>query len=86
MSAYGGYGTMPGDELGLCPCGHRDAMCHRANAARWCPGAHPTVAGVCPNGCGTTLFLGSGGHITCSWIDCSNPAAADELLQREVPA
>lgn len=35
--ASGSYGTMPGDELGLCPCGHRDAMCHRANAARWCP-------------------------------------------------
>jgi hypothetical protein len=28
---------LPGDEKGPCPCGHRDAMCHRANAARWCP-------------------------------------------------
>ncbi len=28
---------LPGDELGLCPCGHRAAMCHRTNAARWCP-------------------------------------------------
>lgn len=41
---------------------------------------HPRVAGVCPNGCGRTLFLGSGGHVTCSWIDCPNPAAPDELL------
>ena len=38
------------------------------------------VAGNCPMGCGSTLFLGSGGHITCSLISCPNPCAADGLL------
>lgn len=30
---------MPGDELGLCPCGHRAAMCHKVNAQKWCGGS-----------------------------------------------
>ena len=38
------------------------------------------VAGYCPHGCGHTLFVGSGGHITCSWALCPNPSAVDELL------
>lgn len=38
------------------------------------------VAGECPCGCGRTLFLGSAGRVTCSWSDCPNPAAADEML------
>lgn len=38
------------------------------------------VAGRCPMGCGETLTLGSGGHVTCSLIGCPNPTAADELL------
>lgn len=38
------------------------------------------VAGYCPMGCGHTLFVGSGGHITCSWAHCPNPSAVDELL------
>lgn len=41
------------------------------------------VAGQCPMGCGTTLFLGEGGHVTCSFVECSNPGAADELLERD---
>lgn len=40
----------------------------------------PKVAGECPMGCGATLFLGSGGHVTCSLIGCPRPTAADELL------
>lgn len=39
------------------------------------------ITGRCPMGCGATLFLGAGGHVTCSWIECPNPAAADELLR-----
>jgi hypothetical protein len=35
-------------------------------------------------GCGKTLFLGAGGYVTCSWIECPRPdAAADILLERE---
>lgn len=38
------------------------------------------VAGRCPMGCGETLFLGLGGHVTCSLIGCPDPCAADRLL------
>jgi hypothetical protein len=31
-------------------------------------------------GCGDTLILGEGGHVTCSWLECPRPTAADELL------
>jgi hypothetical protein len=31
-------------------------------------------------GCGETLFLGSGGHVTCSFVDCPDPSAADTVL------
>ena len=40
------------------------------------------VYGQCPMGCGATLFLGEGGHVTCSWHKCPEPGAADELLSR----
>lgn len=40
-----------------------------------------SVAGRCPMGCGSTLFLGAGGHVTCSFVDCPDPAAVDELLK-----
>jgi endogenous inhibitor of DNA gyrase (YacG/DUF329 family) len=44
------------------------------------------VQGSCP-ACGkTSLFLGDGGHVTCSRIDCPNPSAADQLLHGEQPA
>lgn len=39
-----------------------------------------TVQGYCPMGCGQTLFMGTGGHITCRRIDCSNPSAIDQIL------
>lgn len=38
------------------------------------------VQGYCPMGCGDTLFLGSGGHITCSYIGCAEPDAVSTLL------
>lgn len=44
------------------------------------PDAHPIVKGRCPMGCGETLFLGSGGHVTCRYLPCPNPCAADDLL------
>lgn len=39
-----------------------------------------TVAGECPMGCGRTLFLGEGGHVTCSLVGCPDPCAAADLL------
>lgn len=38
------------------------------------------VVGFCPMGCGQTLFLGSGGYVTCSWAECPNPSAVADLL------
>lgn len=38
------------------------------------------IQGHCPMGCGETLFLGDGGHVTCSWVECPRPTAVDELL------
>lgn len=40
------------------------------------------VMGKCPMGClGESLFLAEGGHVTCSWIECPDPSAADRLLR-----
>ncbi|MFE0353623.1 hypothetical protein ACFW2I_09025 [Streptomyces nigra] len=40
----------------------------------------PAVYGSCP-ACGSaSLYLGDGGHITCSSSDCPRPQLADELL------
>lgn len=38
------------------------------------------IRGHCPACGGTTLFLGSGGYITCSLINCPRPDAASVLL------
>lgn len=38
------------------------------------------VKGYCPMGCGQTLFLASGGHITCRLDVCPNPTAVDDIL------
>jgi hypothetical protein len=38
------------------------------------------VAGYCPMGCGSTLFLASGGHVTCSYVHCSRRDAVAGLL------
>ena len=40
----------------------------------------PKVAGYCPMGCGETLFLGDGGHVTCSLLACPNPTVVDAVL------
>lgn len=40
----------------------------------------PLVQGRCP-ACGTKgLFLGDGGYVTCSFIDCPQPDAATEVI------
>lgn len=40
----------------------------------------PRLLGRCPACGNTTLFRGSKGYITCSWLKCPNPGAAHELL------
>lgn len=47
--------------------------------------AHPLVKGRCPACNGSSLFLGSGGHVTCSRLDCPNPCAVDDQLHRGRP-
>lgn len=43
----------------------------------------PRVAGRCP-ACGRkSLFLASGGYVTCAARECRNPAAASDLLDPE---
>jgi hypothetical protein len=32
-------------------------------------------------GCGSTLFVGSGGYVTCSYIGCPEPDAVSTLLE-----
>jgi len=46
------------------------------------PEYFPRVKGNCPKGCGATLFLGSGGYVTCSYINCPEPDAASKLLSK----
>lgn len=38
------------------------------------------LQGYCPMGCGQTLFVGSGGYLTCSYLDCPRPAAVSDIL------
>lgn len=38
------------------------------------------VSGKCPMGCGESLFLGEGEHLTCSAHSCPDPTAADHML------
>ncbi|MFJ9633744.1 hypothetical protein ACIRU8_39230 [Streptomyces sp. NPDC101175] len=45
--------------------------------------AHQLVQGRCPACRGASLFLGSGGHVTCARLDCPNPCAVDDQLHRE---
>lgn len=47
--------------------------------------AHPNIQGRCPACRGASLFLGSGGYVTCSRLDCPNPCAADQLLHHTDP-
>jgi len=47
--------------------------------------ANPLVKGRCPACNGASLFLGTGGYVTCSRLDCPDPTAADDLLHRGRP-
>jgi hypothetical protein len=47
------------------------------------PKPFPSVQGRCPACGNSTLFVGTGGWITCSLDVCPNPSAADELLHGE---
>lgn len=38
------------------------------------------MEGRCPSCGNETLFLGVGGHVTCSWHECKQPEAATEAL------
>ncbi len=38
------------------------------------------VVGYCPMGCGQTLMLGTGGHVTCGHLPCPDPCAVDSIL------
>lgn len=42
----------------------------------------PEVQGHCPACRGSSLFLGSGGYVTCTRIDCPEPDAASTLLEQ----
>jgi hypothetical protein len=42
----------------------------------------PGVRGRCPACSRTTLILGAGGYVTCAHLDCPNPSAASEALDR----
>jgi hypothetical protein len=44
------------------------------------PKTFPSIHGRCPACRGDSLFIGTGGWVTCSRLDCPNPSAADELL------
>jgi hypothetical protein len=38
------------------------------------------VQGRCPQGCGDTLILRSGGYVTCTWEKCPDPGSVSDLL------
>ncbi|MEU0160240.1 DUF6085 family protein [Streptomyces sp. NPDC006261] len=45
----------------------------------------PDVQGRCPACGAASLFLGEGGHVTCSRSDCPDPCAADDMLGQGAP-
>lgn len=49
------------------------------------PVRFPLVQGLCPRCDGNSLFLGDGGYVTCSRLDCTNPSSASELLGVRFP-
>jgi hypothetical protein len=45
---------------------------------------NPRIANRCPS-CGhDALFIGSGGWLVCSWLECKNPGAAGDAIQAAV--
>lgn len=43
---------------------------------------YPRVRGRCPECFGSSLFLGEGGYVTCSRLECTDPTRADSLLNQ----
>lgn len=41
------------------------------------------VQGRCPGCSRSSLMLGAGGYVTCASLDCPDPAAAGEVLERQ---
>ena len=41
------------------------------------------VRGNCPMGCGPTLFLGTSGYVTCSFLPCPRPDAVSAILRED---
>jgi hypothetical protein len=48
------------------------------------PDPNPVVRGYCPACRGESLFLGNGGYVTCSRLDCPDPDAATRILERRI--
>jgi hypothetical protein len=69
------------------PRGPVDWARHYADQRATAPAAasHPLIQGRCPACRGASLFLGSGGYVTCARLDCPDPCAADDLLHGEQP-
>ena len=42
------------------------------------------VVTPCPSCGGKTLFVGTGGHLTCSWLECKEPIVETAIAQLEV--
>lgn len=61
--------------------GYERPVVRRGNAAGF-----PQVKGKCP-ACGwTSLFLGSGGYVTCANLDCPNPDTMDAFAKSQAEA
>ena len=41
----------------------------------------PSVTGRCLACNERTLFVGTGGHVTCGWMDCPDPTGVARLLE-----
>lgn len=47
--------------------------------------AYPRIRGRCPRCHSESLFLGSGGYVTCSVIGCKDPGAVHDMLSVVTP-
>jgi predicted RNase H-like nuclease (RuvC/YqgF family) len=57
----------------------RDLVGERNDLKRQLDAGQPRIATRCPACGGSTLFVGHGGHLTCSRLKCPNPSVADEI-------
>jgi hypothetical protein len=57
----------------------RDLVGERDDLKRQLYAGQPRIATRCPACGGSTLFVGHGGHLTCSRLECPNPSVADEI-------